>query len=695
MKKNLMIVGAAALVMLVTASCSRETNYYDETAVVRELSVSYQKSFEEKVGTPNASQTWGFQSQLNSRRTRSILVDDDPFTEYTNTDDFYKSEAPSTAMTYSEYMNQDKWRRADWGGALDQNAAMNGDAEILLPDGEHTIKFTGGSHDFYVTGNATLNVPDYINQARIYVLPGKTFTLNMSNYINALEIYISAGATVNYNYDKLYNQLGDARIFNRGTLKLGRDNFEINQSATVYNEGTVTGKSITSKPGDGNSSFLYNYGDIKLSGMFQLNSCANFYNEGTMSITGETELTQGTGQIWWINKGTYTTGSFRTAAWNGTMYNFCSFFVINDAVMMNGQFYQMNGSYMEADRGVFDNFQFIMANNSGVNIKNGTKWGRDGADFRGKYDSPYQGFIAADDNAKVWVRLGGISYIPSHKGGAFHVVGANLTLGVQVMEFYNDMYLGTDWNGTSYWTPITAQELIDAKSENITIDKHNVTKIYSDVDFDLVTASPKYGSCGATWTPNNGRDIKEQGRIMCEDLGTIGDFDFNDVVFDAVIYTDGTTEITLLAAGGTLDLTVAGVEVHGEQGFNVGKTDNIWNMVNTGEPGEKPYTNHPIEKKDPVTFTAAKKYNSLIDIPIVVRKQEGRNITEYNLTAVVGQAPQKICVPIGTSWDDEYISITKAYPSFVDWVEGEDPFDWSWIQSKVDRFVDLDLRNNK
>ena len=167
------------------------------------------------------------------------------------------------------------------------------------------------------------------------------------------------------------------------------------------------------------------------------------------------------------------------------------------------------------------------------------------------------------------------------------------------------------------------------------------------------------------------------------------------MVFDAIIRKDGTTEITLLAAGGTLDLEVAGVEVHGEKGFNVGKTNNMWHMVNTGEPGTKPYTNHPIEKKNPVRFTAEKKYYRLIDIPIYVRRQNGQNIDYYQLTAIKGQAPQKICVPVGFNWDDEYISITKAYPAFVDWVEGEDPFDWNWIQSCVARFVDLDLTNNK
>ena len=153
------------------------------------------------------------------------------------------------------------------------------------------------------------------------------------------------------------------------------------------------------------------------------------------------------------------------------------------------------------------------------------------------------------------------------------------------------------------------------------------------------------------------------------------------MVFDAKIYTDGTTEIDLLAAGGTLELSVAGKEVHQLFGVQVGTKEG---MVNTG-----------ITKKDPVPFTADQKYENLIDIPIMVRKTDAAgNVTYYELTSEMGKAPQKICVPIGTKWCDEYVSIKRAYPNFVKWVEGEDPFDWSWIKKVVARLIDLNLSNN-
>jgi hypothetical protein len=45
-------------------------------------------------------------------------------------------------------------------------------------------------------------------------------------------------------------------------------------------------------------------------------------------------------------------------------------------------------------------------------------------------------------------------------------------------------------------------------------------------------------------------------RYMVEDLGGSNDFDFNDVVFDVIKYSDGTQKCYVRALGGTLDVTI-------------------------------------------------------------------------------------------------------------------------------------------
>ena len=145
--------------------------------------------------------------------------------------------------------------------------------------------------------------------------------------------------------------------------------------------------------------------------------------------------------------------------------------------------------------------------------------------------------------------------------------------------------------------------------------------------------------------------VKEEGMIICEDLGTIGDFDFNDVVFYAKVWESGKTEITLYAAGGTLDISVAEVNVDEVMG----------KMVNTGLK-EVPF----------YYFESTNKYNSLIEIPVIVRKIDNvGNVTSYELSARMGKAPQKICVPLGFRWCKEYKHLYDAYKGFKTWTTGK------------------------
>ncbi len=157
--------------------------------------------------------------------------------------------------------------------------------------------------------------------------------------------------------------------------------------------------------------------------------------------------------------------------------------------------------------------------------------------------------------------------------------------------------------------------------------------------------------------------VKEEGVIICEDLGTIGDFDFNDAVFYAKVWESGKTEITLLAAGGTLDLTVAGKEVHEALlgADNAKDAKGLYRMINTGADATA----------EPYYFETTAKYNGLINIPVIVKKiDEAGNVTSYELSAEMGKAPQKICVPLGFKWCKEYKSLVAAYPGFKAWTTG-------------------------
>lgn len=169
------------------------------------------------------------------------------------------------------------------------------------------------------------------------------------------------------------------------------------------------------------------------------------------------------------------------------------------------------------------------------------------------------------------------------------------------------------------------------------------------------------------------RTVVEEGRILCEDMGA-NDFDFNDVVFDAIRYDNGDIEIEVLAHGGILPISIDGVNV------TLGK------MTNTGE-------NNDVETQKFTIYgtNGQPKYNSIKNIPIVVNGNSGA-LNYYSLTATIGSAPQIICAPVNTDWPDEYIAINKAYPEFTKWVNKNKPE--KWTKSRVGKYLDLDLSNN-
>ena len=141
---------------------------------------------------------------------------------------------------------------------------------------------------------------------------------------------------------------------------------------------------------------------------------------------------------------------------------------------------------------------------------------------------------------------------------------------------------------------------------------------------------------------------KPNVRVICEDLSVKenGDFDFNDAVFD-VEFTSTGARIVLLAAGGTLPLTIGGEEVHEKFGVPTST------MVNTGKAGR------PIVE---FNITGSFGYDAN-NIPVIVTKTEG----QIPLTAVKAHAPGKIQVNQYYKWCTEREDILTKYPKFADY----------------------------
>ena len=193
----------------------------------------------------------------------------------------------------------------------------------------------------------------------------------------------------------------------------------------------------------------------------------------------------------------------------------------------------------------------------------------------------------------------------------------------------------------------------------------------------------------------------EQGRVFCEDLGKIStnDLDFNDVVFDAYIYkveysteilvdgqlvneypidTQYINDIFLLAAGGTIPLSVAGVEVHNALGGKA--TSTIINTIidDNGAYGNSWATNKPVQLTG--------DYEGIVAIPIVIQYSNGTTLT---LDASAGEAPHKICVPIGTPWAQERKKVDDAYLDFQKYVSDKTEF-WNGAKDDSKLYHDIE-----
>ena len=200
-------------------------------------------------------------------------------------------------------------------------------------------------------------------------------------------------------------------------------------------------------------------------------------------------------------------------------------------------------------------------------------------------------------------------------------------------------------------------------------------------------------------------ECENSGRVFCEDLGVVraSDIDFNDLVFDAYIFkktpvtrywkkdSDGNTvwwkdetkgdadyyaEVYLLAAGGTLDLTISGKKDDGtivgsksvKPYMNVGKTT----ILNTIMLGGEAYGNESDIKTQAPEKLVFEGVSSIANIPIVVFYKEEDRMTALELKAFKGAAPHKLCVPIDTQWPIERAEVSLAYPNFTNYVKGQD-----------------------
>ena len=633
------------------------------------------------------------------------------------------------------------------------------------------VSNNGDGTTFVVLENSTLHLSSFGDNLKVYLAPGAVLDLtksydwqgnentsfdgNVSIYKSKALIYLSSTSRVTGT--NITFKDGCKVLNNGGTISAA--NISVENSAVLWNEGTVTtsgnlqlgnesayvynatGKSISVSGNiniTNNNNIFYNDGRVTCSGNVTLqNTNAEFinensatltvtgnystaaggktYNEGTVNITGNTNLSN-TNSKGWVNDGNWTCGSFTVDNYSDSNFNNCF-------LTVNGEFYLNCGTFVNNAGALVTCNSFKWINTSDFYLGGKSKLDVKGTLTTNNYDSGYgfRGFGSdyAIVAANKITHNGDEQFRMSYYGNLFIDTNDHFRL------WYKD---APNTNQPSYWYEGTVKFRFKGEGAPFTYVKK---------------------SCGGySPTPGNGSDSQnsvknedvwsqvtsQTGRVFCEDLGqaTREDLDYNDVVFDVIIWkykswtttttttatwntTDGVevpgtrktsqstsisnldstyyAQITLLAAGGTLPLTVAGVEVH--EAFGVGETTMVNTVNDYSTVNGTPRTLAPVaignvtrsvkyngETKSLKLFEGYKTSNS---IPIVVKYNgNGQSIAE--LSATGGKAPHKLFVPLDTKWAVERKNLALAYPDFVNYVSDANK-DWTRSKSKNEYYM--------
>lgn len=537
------------------------------------------------------------------------------------------------------------------------------------------------------TWNSELNRDEYINRndpyyARTIMVKNATWNINDNQRIGSGGIIVVAdGGTINIAEGKTLEMVNHARL-------------------VVLRGGTVTGKgniSVTNGTGEGEEN--YNAGTISIEGVFN-NNFGKFYNYGTFRPTIYAASSQESN---FYNHGivhiktTKQNGNYLSQ--NCRIFNACQWYCEEDMrgyiiELVQGSSFIVGGELnMNAGNdGTSDPTYVAMA--SGAYLKAGT------------LSNNLTNWVGPTENGYAVVELGGISYLnvdgnnPVTSGYFINNLAISVddkTLedrGTNNFNKLNSWYL----NGYGYYPdePVNFEKhapngagnlnavIVDKGKAPVTIPAS--TDAEGNSNFVLGESGCTPGYTGTTPPPVIIEDDADEIVVLAEDL-TIDDvkpdFDFNDVVFKVTRYTSGEKSgqvwVTILAAGGTLPLTVDGNEVHAEFArVNPDKVIVTTTMINTAENAHEAYETPSFQVANPSGSTIEEIANN---IAVVVTKF-GVPIT---LTAPTGGVPAKIAVKtdfLKTGWcderediDDKYIDV-QGNPLFKSYVRGNLGDDW-------------------
>lgn len=503
------------------------------------------------------------------------------------------------------------------------------DGDITYTNGNLTVEDT----KFYIK-NTDLDIPGYLNliSPTTFYNEGGEITSGNSLIVNSSKFYSSGDTEFTY--------------------------IEANGSGVIYNAANATMTStsqikLTNYNNDGTGSTLINDGDL-YGTYLGTEGSALFQNNGNTTISGNTILNSNSNT--WVNNGQYRTQYFYYSAGSRNVINNCHLTVDEDFCL---NFADGNSAFrMDTGAGVVTKNFYGGGQQYNVNA---------GGPFRVEMGSnsvfkvtgiaqmtatkPNYGFYGPSTGEPAVLLANKITKGWEWQAQGWVVsYGGKLAVAVETTHFEQ----GHDGDPTH---PFIGEE----DGFNLATDLYykqsdgtfkNSGNTLSSINITPTNCNPGFNGGGGSGGGGGGGSTPDPIRVIAEDLNvdSNSDFDFNDVVFDVTWVSESKVKIKLLAAGGTLPLTVGWngegenwreYEVHYLLGYSDAAMINTHANVGMHYDGVAPYEfefNGSFSKDN---FAADVRDN----IPVKVK----RGGVWYPINADQGKAAGKLAV--GTDYE--------------------------------------------
>ena len=526
-----------------------------------------------------------------------------------------------------------------------------------IEPGDSYINYYEGASTIYIkSGNYELSTSGIYPGSTVYLLPGANVKIKDSNFYNQSnsKIFIAEGATLDISMIGSSSQIA-SKVVCYGEF-IGSSNMELQlgNNALLYlnPKAKTTLNNVVLNPGSGNDAELIVDGELNVTHSLKVQSCGHFHNSGTTTVGGDTQVDYGVAS--WINDGTYTTKNFKLECGGLDVINNCRLTVTNTFDVKLGDNSQRNGFYLNANSSVTT--KDLKLTTGTINM---------GANSLFEVTGMYYTF-----NTKPEYGFYGPTSGEALLKAKTVKLANNATYQKYGVCYHNNLIVASN----NHFAEVATND-----GNYPMIYKEGNVKMYNKADSAPVVI-PSYGNCNPGYNGGGGDPEPEDPEMWYyyafEDLGSIGDFDFNDVVIRASSPSNGIGKLQLCAAGGTMRTTIY---LNGTALGKDGKTEvhelfgvSTNTMVNTQNRTEKQYVDiGTYEGGNPATL------NILVQV-----QDKGHSCTISATNYSDSELPLSLTIsgsPTNGLWNWPYERqrIDNAFKDFSKWVENEDyNIDW-------------------